>query len=101
MTFQVSKDGGSHPQWRRDGKEMFFFSPDSKMMAAAIDTTGQFQNSTPTPLFTIATPGNRRIGGRQYAVTKDGQRFLVNVLEQQPTAIPLTVLVNWLAAVQK
>lgn len=31
-----------------------------------------------------------------YAVTKDGQRFLVNRLQSAGTATPLTVIVNWL-----
>jgi Tol biopolymer transport system component len=98
-TFQVSKNGGSWPVWRRDGKELFFVSPDSKMMAAAVDTTGQFQPGAVTPLFTVATPPSISPGSRQYAVTKDG-RFLMNVV-QQSTSVPLTVVVNWLAALQK
>ena len=101
--FQVSKDGGAMAAWRRDGKELFFLSSDSKMMAATVDTTGQFQHGVPTPLFTVAAAENNAAGiiGKQYAVTKDGQRFLVNVNQQQSKALPLTVVVNWLAAVQK
>ncbi len=34
-------------------------------------------------------------------VTKDGTRFLVNVIQETSRTIPLTVVVNWLAAVQK
>jgi len=74
-TFQVSKNGGAWPMWRRDGKELFFLSPDSRLMAAGIDATGQFQSGTPMPLFTVATPASTGTGGRHYAVTKDGQRF--------------------------
>ena len=69
------------------------------MMAAAIDTTAQFQAGVPTPLFTVATTGPP--ASRQYAVTKDGQRFLVNVIQEQSTATPLTVVVNWPSAVQR
>jgi Tol biopolymer transport system component/predicted Ser/Thr protein kinase len=98
-TFQVSKNGGSQPMWRRDGKALFFLSPDSKMMSAAVDTTGQFQAGIITPLFAVTTAANTSPGGRQYAVTKDG-RFLVNVV-QSATPLPLTVVVNWLAATQK
>jgi hypothetical protein len=28
----VSRGGGVMPRWRRDGKELFYISPDSKMM---------------------------------------------------------------------
>ena len=100
-TSQVSKNGGMWPVWRRDGKELFFLSPESKMMAAGIDTSSQFQSGAPTPLFTIATPSSTGTGGRHYAVTKDARRFLVNVVQQQAEPIPLTVLVNWLSAVQR
>ena len=33
----VSRDGGWAPRWRRDGKELFFLSLDSTMMAVSID----------------------------------------------------------------
>jgi len=36
-----------------------------------------------------------------YAVTKDGQRFLVNARPQQSSVAPLTVVLNWTAAIQK
>jgi hypothetical protein len=37
-----------------------------------------------------------------YAVTKDGKRFLVNARPQQSSSVaPLTVVVNWTAAIQK
>jgi Tol biopolymer transport system component len=99
--FMVSKDGGWQPMWRRDGKELFFISPDARMMAAAIDTTGQFQAGIPTALFPVSTFPNALAPGWQYAVTKDGKRFLVNLVQRPSRTIPLTVVVNWLAAVQK
>ena len=99
--FMVSKDGGVQPMWRRDGKELFFLSPDATMMAASVDTAGQFQASIPTPLFSASTITNPALSGRHYAVTKDGRRFLVNVIQETSRTIPLMVVVNWPAAVQK
>jgi Tol biopolymer transport system component len=91
---EVSKTGGIQPMWRQDGKELFFLSPESRMMAAAVDTGGQFESGTPIPLFTVATiPVSI---ARQYAVSKDGRRFLVNTIQQQSTTTPLTVVMNWL-----
>ena len=101
-TFQVSKNGGTQPSWRRDGKELYFLSRDSQLMAAAVDTTHEFQAGTPAALFAVATlPNSGPAFGRQYAATKDGQRFLVNVVQEPSLAIPLTVVVNWLSAVQR
>ena len=40
--WQVSKDGGVHPQWRHDGREVYYYEPDENIMAApvgsAVDT---------------------------------------------------------------
>ena len=36
-----------------------------------------------------------------YAVTKDGQRFLVNRPQSTAIAAPLTVIVNWTSTLQK
>ena len=97
----VSKDGGYHPAWRSDGKELFFLSLDGRMMSATIDTAGELRAGVPTPLFPISTFSNPLLITRQYAVAKDGKRFLVNTVPQVSRTTPLTVVVNWLAAVQK
>ena len=67
------------------------------MMAATIDTTRRFEAGMPKPLFQTGAATSRR----NVAVTKDGQRFLVNTGQQRSSTVPLTVVVNWLAAVQK
>jgi hypothetical protein len=36
-----------------------------------------------------------------YAVTADGQRFLVNTVVDQPTRPALTVILNWTAGLKK
>jgi Tol biopolymer transport system component len=95
---QVSRDGGGQPVWRPDGKELFFLGPDGTMMAAAIDGTGQF--GVPKALFPAIHPSALTLGTRQYAVTKDGERFLVNIRPQQSSVTPLTVVINWTAAIQ-
>jgi hypothetical protein len=71
------------------------------MMSAAIDPAGQVQAGVPTPLFAVSTFANPLLVNRQYAVAKDGKRFLVNVVPQVSQTTPLTVVINWLASVQK
>jgi hypothetical protein len=34
-------------------------------------------------------------------VSPDGQRFLVNTLTEEPTSAPITLVVNWTAALKK
>ena len=47
----VSRGGCVMPRWRRDGKELFFVSPDWKMMAVDVSTNPTFQSGTPRALF--------------------------------------------------
>ena len=67
-------------RWNRNGKELFFVGPDSKLYAA--ETTGLgHADITPSPraLFEVC-PGNTPTGeasqGRQFDVAPDGQKFL-------------------------
>ena len=34
--WQISLNGGSLPQWSRDGKELYFIAPDQKLMTVEI-----------------------------------------------------------------
>ena len=97
--FQVSKGGGAQPRWRADGKELFFLAPGGTMMAVAIDTTRQFDVGVPRALFRKV--GLVSIPGRAYDVSKDGKRFLLDLPPEQAAPTPITVVVNWLATIQK
>src|SRR5204863_2935580 len=88
--YRISRNGGTQPMWRGDGKELFFLAPDSTMMAAPIRAGSGFEAGIPQELFAsgaVNFTGNRR----QYAVAKDGQRFLINLPQQRATPPPLTV----------
>ncbi len=82
--------------WRGDGKELFFLTADGQMMAVAVNTGSQFEIGNPEPLFqTGISPGTG--GNRQYAVTKDGQRFLINAGLGGTIQTVLTVVTDWRA----
>ena len=53
--YQVSRDGGSHPVWRADGKELFYLSAAGTMMAVPINATGQLEGGVPQTLFQPGT----------------------------------------------
>ena len=95
--WQVSNSGGDQPRWRSDGKELFYFAPDSRLMAVPVKTGGNFDAGTPTALFQ-ANPRELVATSEQfsYAVSNDGQNFLVNT--QLKTEItPMSVVLNWSA----
>jgi hypothetical protein len=97
--YQVSRTGGSLPTWRADGRELFYLSARGTMMAVAIEATTHFDPGVAQALF--QTDVSRASVGRQYAVTKDGKRFLITRRTQPADPPLLTVVVNWLATVQK
>ena len=100
--WQVSVGGGEQPRWRRDGKELFYLSPDSKMMAVPVTTGADFDSGTPAALFQ-ATP-------RQpipiydlfvYDVSRDGQRFLIITPVKEAETAPMSVVLDWTAKLNK
>src|SRR5262245_19940962 len=91
---QVSNGGGTGPHWRGDGRELFYYGGDGKLMATQFRSGESFEVDAVVPLFEFRA-GNLHRPFASYAVTGDGQRFLINgVVETKPNA-PLTVVVNW------
>ncbi|HEV2063749.1 MAG TPA: hypothetical protein VGS00_04285, partial [Thermoanaerobaculia bacterium] len=97
---QVSAGGGAQPRWRGDGKELFYVSPDGKIMSVEIRTEPKLQAQTPRALF--STRILPLIEARNnYDVTADGQRFIVNSRRAEDAFLPITVVVNWRRGVEK
>jgi hypothetical protein len=95
--WQVSNNGGFYPRWRADGKEIFYLDPTNKLHAASVETSGgDLTLGTPQPLFSILP----RPQCRPYAVSADGQRFLVNTLLEQSSPT-VTVVSNWMARLKR
>jgi len=92
----VSKGGGVMPRWRRDGKELFYISPDSQMMAADVITRPVFQSGEPHALFqTDIVDTGIRTGPMSWDIAPDG-RFLI--ISDTSTDASITVVLNWRAA---
>ncbi|HTK29066.1 MAG TPA: protein kinase [Vicinamibacterales bacterium] len=94
---QVSTGGGAQPRWRHDGRELFFVSLDSNMMAAGVKPSpnGAIDIATPVALFPVNIVGGPILlnNTQQYGVSPDGQRFLVNV--PIDTIPPINLLEHW------
>jgi eukaryotic-like serine/threonine-protein kinase len=98
--WQVSTSGGSHPRWRRDGKELYYLSPDNTIMAASIDFKGStVEVSNVHRLFDVPLIVQTIYAG--YDVYADGNRFLVNEQLQTQNQTPLSLVVNWDATMKK
>jgi Tol biopolymer transport system component len=93
----VSTAGGIHPMWEIDGKEIYYLSPEGKLMAAPIQVQGTtLEAGAPVALFqTHIVLGGVDSGlGRQYDVSRD-RHFLINTVVDDAASSPITLLQNW------
>jgi len=97
---QVSTSGGSQPRWRRDGKALFFVTPDRHLTMVSFDGTGTPRLGIPHALFELPIE-NPTLGfsPSSYDVDPSGRKFLVSrALPTLPEV--LTVVTDWQAAAQ-
>jgi Tol biopolymer transport system component len=87
--WQVTRDGGDRPGWRRDGKELFFRSPSGALMVVDVVAGSAFQSGEPQTLV------NFPLNLLQLDASPDGQRFLIARPVQPANAAPITVELNW------
>jgi Tol biopolymer transport system component len=101
--YRISTGGGEEPRWRGDGKEIYYTAPDGKLMAVEVKTTSQFEViGSPKALFQIRSyVRGRNQRNFRWAPTPDGQRFLVISEPEETAGSPITVVLNWEAAVKK
>jgi Tol biopolymer transport system component len=94
--WQVSTRGGAQPRWRRDGRELFYLAPDGKLMAAAVNKgPAGLSIASPRDLFDTGIRTSFVERRNQFLVTRDGQRFLVNVSAEDEGSAPITVVMHW------
>ena len=93
--WQISKDGATGTWWRNDGKELLFLGRDGMLSAVEVSTAPTFHVGPPQPLF--------RLPAGTVAVTgsADAKRFLLAVPAEPERAEPITVMLNWEAALRK
>ena len=99
---RISAEGGSQVRWRHDAKEIFYVAQDGRLMAAPIrlnSAATTIEPGVPMVLFRPSNPGRVMASNfkAQYAVSRDGQRFLINTVLAEATTSPITLILNWKA----
>ena len=95
----VSTTGGYEPRWRADGREMYYLSSDQKLMAVGVGPGPTF--GAPTALFQVRVARGVSLNRTHYVPSRDGRRFLVNTPTGDAAIVPITVVLNWTAALKK
>ena len=91
--WEVSTSGGLAPEWRNDGKELFYLGLNGTLMAVPVATEGGHLNlGAPQPLFRTNTVS--------YDVAPGGKKFLLDLVGDQG-AKPITLVTNWPVELKK
>ena len=95
--WQVSTDGGTEPQWRGDGREIFFRGDGgTSLLAVPVDDAAVFRVGTPVKLFDTLL-SRSEISRNRYVATADGQRFLLNLPLESNRIGVFDIVLNWTA----
>ena len=93
----VSTEGGTEPQWSRDGRELFY-RQGARLMAVPVSAGPDFSAGTPQALFDgYETDRN---GITNYDVSQDGQRFLM-VQGEAGSLTKIIVAQNWVEELKR
>jgi len=94
--WQISTAGGDQPQWRADGKELFYLAPDHNIMSVSVSTAGGVEFGRPVQLFHANVPQTGLTDDRNsYIPAPDGQKFLILQLTDAGNSQPWNVALNW------
>jgi hypothetical protein len=92
----VSTSGGSQMRWRSDGRELFYVAADGRLMAVPVRLPSggeKIDLGSPAPLFATRIESSVQGGiAFAYAVSSDGQRFLMSTFTEQTA--PMTLILN-------
>ena len=97
--WQVSTEGGADRAfWRGDGKEIYYYARDGKIMSAEVASTNEtFSVGAVKPLFDASSVGVIAF----LNVSPDGKKFLVVYNPVETRSDRLTLVTNWDAELKK
>jgi eukaryotic-like serine/threonine-protein kinase len=97
--WQISREGGTFPVWRRDGKEIYFLAiVDATLYAVQVNgSSNRFEVGNTQPLFLLRNVFSM---GEPFDVSPDGNRFLV-FAQPEGSSSPMMLVLNWTAELNK
>ncbi len=99
--WQVSTDGGTEPRWNADGREVYYVRSDRMLIAVPVTLTTEFAAGAPNALFELTMPALSTPYRSSYVPAANGQRFLVNAAVGRLRPPPITLVLDWPAALRQ
>jgi hypothetical protein len=101
--WRVSVAGGVQPRWRADGRALYFLSMSGTMMMVDFEARAGAPPQISAPRALFETGIQVLQGFDQFAVNRDGTRFLIRRLDDRETMMQnrLQVIVNWPGLLKK
>jgi eukaryotic-like serine/threonine-protein kinase len=94
--WQVSANGGGHPHWSKDGKQLYYMDLTFSLLEVPVTSAGgALQFGAPQKLIT-----NWSAPQVFYDISPDGKKFLLDRVEQQVSQ-SITVVTNFTAGLKK
>ena len=87
---RLSRQGAARLRWRRDGREILWWTPQGEMVAVEVKTEPRLEVGEPRVLFRL----NADV--RDFDVDADGQRLILLVREKRGGAAPASVILDGL-----
>ena len=88
---QISAAGGQQPRWRNDGRALFYLAPDRTLMVVDLTLGTGVESGAPRGLF----PAPISSATDRYAVSADGNRFLMPTATGGTGVPPISVVTGW------
>jgi Tol biopolymer transport system component len=96
--WQISTGGGLYPEWSRNGKELFYRTEDSKIMAVTYTASGDSFHADKPQLWSPGQFTDRGLGVYNFDLHPDGKRFAVLKApgtEQTPAVNKVSFIFNF------
>jgi serine/threonine protein kinase len=87
--------GGMCPEWRRDGREIVYLTPEGEIQSVAVESDGSnLRFGTPQKLFFIPRKIATTSASRPIAVTRDGSRIYILQPVEQPDSNLIHIMIG-------
>lgn len=94
---RVSAGGGRAPRWNPAGQELVYLAPDGSLVAVPVRTAPSVRIGTPATLFAVPERG----AWSDFAISRDGRRFLAVSPERRGSEQPITIVMDWVEGIAR